>query len=111
MTKDTYIRRLAEAFSAGDMRLWQSASEKERAEAHQYIQLSDTPADKPSRIMPQAEKKSSKITVGDIVHLRSGGPHMTVSLIRAGRVHCMWFDGQGIARTSFPMGALTKVAR
>lgn len=49
--------------------------------------------------------------VGDVVQLKSGGPHMTVSLIRSdddGRVECTWFDAKGIECGSVFAPALLK---
>jgi uncharacterized protein YodC (DUF2158 family) len=43
--------------------------------------------------------------IGDVVHLKSGGPEMTVEIITeatAGMViRCVWFDGQELKRGIF----------
>ena len=48
--------------------------------------------------------------IGDVVHLKSGGPKMTVEIITeamAGMViRCVWFDGQELKRGIFPAATL-----
>jgi uncharacterized protein YodC (DUF2158 family) len=50
---------------------------------------------------------------GDTIHLKSGGPAMTVEFTRDFygelRVHCVWFVGTKQHRDSFPPTALEKV--
>ena len=40
-----------------------------------------------------------KIVPGDVVQLKSGGPHMTVNSID-GNIYCTWFDDKNNLRTS-----------
>ncbi len=50
--------------------------------------------------------------VGDVVQLKSGGPKMTVSVIRSdddGRVECAWFDDKGVERGGVYQPALLKM--
>jgi len=37
----------------------------------------------------------SDFTKGDIVRLKSGGPKMTVSSVKATAIACQWFDRNG----------------
>lgn len=46
---------------------------------------------------------------GDKVRLKSGGPVMTVTLIGAYTIRCMWFDGYTLRSGDFPVDALAKV--
>jgi len=56
--------------------------------------------------------------VGDIVRLISGGPEMTVAVVKAqhvipsylGRVSCQWFGGKKLEQGYFPAESLVKVA-
>jgi uncharacterized protein YodC (DUF2158 family) len=38
---------------------------------------------------------SNAINEGDIVHLKSGGPRMTVQELDGDGAYCIWFDGDG----------------
>jgi uncharacterized protein YodC (DUF2158 family) len=58
-----------------------------------------------------------EIKIGDIVHLKSGGPDMTVDDIAPGGVvgsgpmsaWCTWFDSKGEEnKGTFPLTSLTK---
>ena len=55
-----------------------------------------------------------EIKAGDVVQLKSGGPHMTVSKLREwqGRTeaHCDWFEGLTAKYGSFPLTSLRIVA-
>jgi uncharacterized protein YodC (DUF2158 family)/DNA-binding winged helix-turn-helix (wHTH) protein len=46
--------------------------------------------------------------IGDLVHLKSGGPRMTVKSVdpQNGRVYCQWFTGNTLAQDNFPIEAL-----
>lgn len=45
--------------------------------------------------------------IGDIVHLKSGGPEMTIShMLPSGRVFCVWFEGTEKRQDTFPPEAL-----
>ncbi len=50
--------------------------------------------------------------VGDVVRLKSGGPHMTVDNASGSRIICTWFEsGSNILHSEeFDQGALEKVA-
>lgn len=48
------------------------------------------------------------ISVGDVVHLKSGGPDMTVESIEGGEADCVWFDGAKQIRSTFEVSSLTK---
>lgn len=46
--------------------------------------------------------------IGDLVHLKSGGPRMTVKSVdpKNGRVYCQWFAGNALNEDYFPKDAL-----
>jgi len=44
--------------------------------------------------------------VGDVVRLKSGGPAMTVTSAKEGRVFCAWFEGTKNDSAFFPEAAL-----
>jgi uncharacterized protein YodC (DUF2158 family) len=49
--------------------------------------------------------------VGDVVRLKSGGPKMTISVVRSdddGRVETTWFDEKGVERGGVYQPALLK---
>ena len=51
------------------------------------------------------------LKVGDVVKLKSGGPHMTVvGVISKELLMCNWFDGQTVKANHFPHEALEKVS-
>ena len=52
---------------------------------------------------------SAPFNVGDVVEMKSGGPHMTVEKGEGGTVYCAWFDGKDVKRGHFPPGMLKKV--
>jgi len=56
---------------------------------------------------------SDKINSGDVVQLKSGGPHMTVSNLHTwqGRTeaNCDWFEGTKMHNGSFPLTSLKVV--
>ncbi len=45
--------------------------------------------------------ETSKIEVGDVVQLNSGGPKMTVDTMDKNKVSCVWFDGCGRVKIEF----------
>jgi uncharacterized protein YodC (DUF2158 family) len=45
---------------------------------------------------------------GDLVHLKSGGPVMTVNGLEGG-VECLWFSGDDLERGVFSQAALAEV--
>lgn len=53
---------------------------------------------------------SDQLKAGDVVQLKSGGPHMTVSKLREwqGRTeaNCDWFEGTTAKYGSFPLTSL-----
>jgi uncharacterized protein YodC (DUF2158 family) len=49
--------------------------------------------------------RDSTFKAGDIVHLKSGGPDMTVSDLLDSRVLCQWFHGR-LREAIFPQGTL-----
>jgi uncharacterized protein YodC (DUF2158 family) len=57
----------------------------------------------------------TKLQVGDVVKLKSGGPDMTVVKVLKGpkvvnNINCMWFTESGsITRGSFPEAVLVKI--
>lgn len=51
---------------------------------------------------------SEQIERGDLVHLKSGGPVMTVIKPVGGNWYCSWFDGSENKGASFPPEALVK---
>ena len=59
--------------------------------------------------MPDARK----FVVGDVVHLKSGGPSMTVvrvSEVTEDLLECTWFGQHEVFRSVFPSSALKRVA-
>ena len=44
--------------------------------------------------------------LGDLVHLRSGSPEMTVNFIDGLRVECVWFDEKVIRNQWFALTAV-----
>ncbi len=48
---------------------------------------------------------------GDVVHLKSGGPKMTVEHVdeKYDLVTCVWFENSELKRDSFNSGALEKI--
>lgn len=47
--------------------------------------------------------------VGDVVHLKSGSPDMTVTDVqKTGECYCEWFQGGEPKRTLFPPDALKR---
>ncbi|MDO8971624.1 MAG: DUF2158 domain-containing protein [Saprospiraceae bacterium] len=49
-------------------------------------------------------------TIGEVVHLKSGGPKMTVENIAHGKVFCQWFDeNNNVQRAMFTPESLEKV--
>lgn len=46
--------------------------------------------------------------VGDVVHLKSGGPDMTIAKIENGYAVCEWFEGAKPMRHEFPLTSLEK---
>ena len=61
----------------------------------------------------EAEKGASmQFKVGDVVQLKSGGPHMTVVTVgNDGHIHVVWFNQDSskfdVSRHHFPPEALT----
>ncbi len=54
-----------------------------------------------------------KFQVGDVVRLKSGGPHMTVREVGNDEVVCQWFVGgkhDSVSEAVFPVASLEKVA-
>jgi uncharacterized protein YodC (DUF2158 family) len=45
---------------------------------------------------------------GEIVHLKSGGPDMTVQSLDGDHVWCQWFGGRKLERGRFPIVSLNK---
>ena len=56
---------------------------------------------------------NSQIRVGDVVQLKSGGPHMTVSTIDNYAEYmgatCIWFKSTEKQSATFPLDTLAKV--
>ena len=51
----------------------------------------------------------SQLQPGDVVHLNSGGPGMTVVTVDPdGSITCQWFDGKKLCVEDFPRASLTK---
>jgi len=46
---------------------------------------------------------------GDVVHLPTTSPHMTVEDVDRGRCWCVWFDGRDVKRDAFPVECLEAV--
>jgi uncharacterized protein YodC (DUF2158 family) len=47
---------------------------------------------------------------GDVVQLKSGGPHMTISSIFGDQAVCIWFDSEGKrTQEDFPLDTLKEV--
>jgi len=54
--------------------------------------------------------QSAQLKVGDVVQLKSGGPHMTIDEVRKdGDVRCVWFSGDKPEHAVFKPDVLTKV--
>lgn len=51
----------------------------------------------------------AQFNAGDIVQLKSGGPKMTVTEIKAGGVWCVWFAGSKREREYFTTESLIPV--
>jgi uncharacterized protein YodC (DUF2158 family) len=49
---------------------------------------------------------ANQFKVGDVVQLKSGGPKMTVTVIRADGLDCTWFEGVKQHEGNFPPDAL-----
>lgn len=52
---------------------------------------------------------SSQIQSGDVVVLKSGGPHMTVKWVDGKECYCEWFDGKKAVGSSFDLTSLRPV--
>ena len=53
---------------------------------------------------------SEEFKVGDVVELKSGGPHMTVSYIKDDSCDCLWFlEGDVERLATFNMATLKNV--
>jgi uncharacterized protein YodC (DUF2158 family) len=51
-------------------------------------------------------QNTNPLKAGDTVRLKSGGPLMTISVIRGDTVFCVWFDGKKKNVESFRMESL-----
>jgi len=50
------------------------------------------------------------MTDGDVVQLKSGGPHMTIAFFEREEAVCMWFDSEGKRmQEAFPLPTLKEV--
>jgi uncharacterized protein YodC (DUF2158 family) len=92
-----YIRRLAAAFEAGRMALWNLATDQERAEATELLSQKLWSGGLKLRSMPKIIKQpeesqpADRISKGDQVQLKSGGPVMTVVSTTGNVVSAQWF--------------------
>lgn len=51
-----------------------------------------------------------KFSVGDVVRLNGGSPHLTVTVVGlSGIVRVYWFNGADVMSAHFPSESLTKV--
>ena len=46
---------------------------------------------------------------GDVVQLKSIGPHMTIEEVDRGQCWCTWFDGREVRRDAFAAACLDSV--
>ena len=46
---------------------------------------------------------------GDVVKIKSIGPHMTIEEVDRGRCWCVWFEGRDVKRDCFPAECLDSV--
>lgn len=52
----------------------------------------------------------SKFTIGDVVHLKSGSPDMTISKVYDNEyVRTVWFSGNDVMQDEFHQDTLVKV--
>jgi uncharacterized protein YodC (DUF2158 family) len=54
------------------------------------------------------EDPSKPIAAGDLVHLKSAGPTMTVRSIRGDDVDCEWFDKGALKKHQFKLHSLKR---
>jgi uncharacterized protein YodC (DUF2158 family) len=57
------------------------------------------------------EDPDRPILAGDIAHLKSGGPAMTVRSINEDRVECEWFDKDALKKHEFKLHSLRRGPR
>lgn len=48
----------------------------------------------------------SDLKAGDVVVLKSGGPHLTISAMNGQNVRCQWFDGKELKQGDFIITSL-----
>ena len=49
----------------------------------------------------------AELKVGDVVQLKSGGPHLTIYQVEAEIAYCIWFsDNIGISTMKLPLSVL-----
>ena len=59
--------------------------------------------------IPVRSETAPEFARGDLVQLRSGGPLMTVLVMKGGLVNCLWTDYDGQPHdVTFPVGVLQK---
>lgn len=49
--------------------------------------------------------------VGDIVQLKSGGPHMTVADADKSQIRCQWFAGKKMEHGYFPSESIEPITK